>query len=70
MFHKRHREQDPEALAAKRLRDNLIDLYGSGTVTGERAQSLLEDAGAFAQEVGHDDFQDLRAHLSREREEY
>ena len=64
MYHKRHRARDSEAPPGKRLRDNLVDLYGSGAVTGERAQTLLEDAGALAQEAGTDDFQDLRAHTS------
>ena len=64
MHHKRHRPQDPEDSGAKRLRENLVDLYGAGIVSGERAQSLLEDAGSFAQAVGHAEFQDLRAHTS------
>ena len=64
MWHKRHREEDAEAPAGKRLRDNLTDLFSSGAVGGERAQSLLEDAGAFAREVGRPDMQDLRAHRS------
>ena len=64
MWHKRHREEDAAAPAGKRLRDNLTDLFNSGAVGGERAQSLLEDAGAFAREVGRPDMQDLRAHRS------
>ena len=64
MWHKRHRDVDEGAPAGKRLRDNLVDLYGSGQVPGERAQSLLEDAGAFAREVGRPDMQDLRRHRS------
>ena len=62
MWHKRHRAQDADAPAGKRLRDNLVDLYASGGIPGERAQSLLEDAGAFADELGAADMQDLRAH--------
>ena len=62
MWHKRHRSVDNEAPAGKRLRDNLVDLYASGDIPGERAQSLLEDAGAFASEMGRPEMQDLRAH--------
>ena len=60
MWQKRQRAQDPEAPAAKRLKDNIIDLYGTGDVSAERAQDLLEDAGAFGEEVGRDDFQNVR----------
>ena len=42
MWHKKHRAQDPDAPPAKRLRDNLVDLFASGEVAGERAQSLLQ----------------------------
>ena len=59
MWHKKHRQQDPQAPPGKRLRDNLVDLYASGEVAGERAQSLLDDAGDFAKSVGHSEFQDL-----------
>ena len=41
-----------------------MDLYAGGEVAGDRAQSLLEDAGAFAQECGRHELQDLRAHGS------
>ena len=64
MWHKRHREVDEEAPAGKILRDNLVDLYGSGAFPGNRTQSLLDDAGAFATEVGRPDMQELRAHKS------
>ena len=64
MWHKRHRSQDPDAPPGKRLRDNLANLYASGEVAGERAQSLLEDAGAFAQQCGRHELQDLRANRS------
>ena len=62
MWHKRHRPQDGAAPAGKRLRDNLVDLYAGGEIPGDRAQSLLEDAGAFAEECGRHELQDLRAH--------
>ena len=61
MWHKRHRSRDSDAPAGKRLRDNLVDLYASGSIPGDRAQSLLDDAGAFADELGHHEMQDLRA---------
>ena len=60
MWHKRHRPQDAEAPPGKRLRDNLVDLYSSGSIPGDRAQSLLNDAGAFAAEAGRPDLQELR----------
>ena len=61
MWHKKHRPTDPEAPPGKRrLRDNLVDLYASGEVAGERAQSLLDDAGDFARSLGSDELQDLR----------
>ena len=62
MWHKRHRSVDAEAPPGKRLRDNVVDLYAIGSIPGERAQSLLEDAGAFAAEMGRPEMQDLRAH--------
>ena len=60
MWHKRQRSQDAEAPAGKRLRDNLLDLYGSGDVPADRTQALLEDAAAFADSMGSGDMQDLR----------
>ena len=60
MWHKKHRPSDPEAPPGKRLRDNLVDLYASGEVAGERAQSLLDDAGDFARSVGSGEMQELR----------
>ena len=60
MWHKRHRSQDPEAPPGKRLRDNLVDLYASGDIPGDRAQSLLDDAGEFARSLGSGDLQELR----------
>ena len=62
MWQKTQRDQDNEAPAGKRLRDNLVDLYAGGDIPGDRAQSLLEDAGAFAEELGRHELQDLRAH--------
>ena len=62
MWHKRHRPTDEQAPAGKRLRDNLVDFYAGGQVPGDRAQSLLEDAGAFAEECGRHELQDVRAH--------
>ena len=41
-----------------------MDLYAGGDVPGDRAQSLLEDAGTFAPECGRHELQDLRAHGS------
>ena len=41
-----------------------MDLYAGGDIPGDRAQSLLEDAGAFAEECGRHELQDLRAHQS------
>ena len=61
MWHKKHRLADPEAPPGKRLRENLVDLYASGDIPGDRAQSLLEDAGEFARSVGSHELQDLRA---------
>ena len=60
MWHKKHRAQDPEAPPGKRLRDNIVDLYASGEVPGERAHALLNDAGDFARSLGSGDLQDLR----------
>ena len=60
MWRKKHRLQDPEAPPGKRLRDNLVDLYASGEIPGDRAQSLLEDASEFARSLGSDEMQDLR----------
>ena len=62
MWHKRQRSVDAEAPPGKRLRDNVVDLYASGGIPGGRAQSILEDAGAFAAEMGRHEMQDLRAH--------
>ena len=36
-----------------------MDLYASGEIAGDRAQSLLDDAGDYARAMGSDDFQDL-----------
>ena len=60
MWGKKHRLQDPEAPPGKRLRDNLVDLYASGDIPGDRAQSLLQDAGDFARSLGSDEMQELR----------
>ena len=60
MWQKKHRIEDPEAPPGKRLRDNLVDLYASGDIPGDRAQSLLQDAGDFARSLGSDEFADLR----------
>ena len=60
MWHKKQREQDPDAPPAKRLRSNLTDLYTSGEIAGERAQSLFDDAGDFAKSVGSDEMHELR----------
>ena len=62
MWHKRQRSVDAEAPPGKRLRDNVVELYASGGIPGGRAQSILEDAGAFAAEMGRHEMQDLRAH--------
>ena len=64
MWHKRHRSQDPEAPPGQRLRQNLVDLYASGDVPGDRAQSLIDDASAFARSVGSDEMQNLRSSQS------
>ena len=61
---KRHRPADPEAPAGMRLKDNLVNLYAGGDVAGDRAQSLLEDPGVFAEECGRHELQDLRASKS------
>ena len=61
MWHKRHRSQDPNAPAGKRLRDNIADLYSSGEIAGDRAQSLFDDAGEFANELGSAEMQDMRS---------
>ena len=61
MWHKRHRPRDSDAPPAKRLRDGIVDLYASGEVSGEKAQDLLEDAGAYAHQLGRPEFQDVRA---------
>ena len=37
-----------------------MDLYASGEIAGDRAQSLFDDAGDFARAMGSDDMQDLR----------
>ena len=60
MWHKRHWSQDAEAPAGKRLRENIADLYTSGDIAGDRAQSLFEDAGDFADSLGSHEMQDLR----------
>ena len=60
MWHKRHRQQDEAAPPGKRLRDNLVDLFSSGSVPGERAQSLLDDASAFARSVDRPEMQEFR----------
>ena len=64
MWHKRHRSQDDAAPAGKRLRDNIADLYSSGDVAGDRAQSLFRDAGEFARGLGSHEMQDLRGSAS------
>ena len=64
MWHKKHRQQDAAAPPAKRLRDNVVDLYASGEVAGQRAQSLLDDAGDFARSMGSGDLQELRGRRS------
>ena len=64
MWHKRHRQQDTEAPPGKRLRDNIAELFSSGAVPGDRAQSLLDDASAFAREVHRPDMQELRGRTS------
>ena len=60
MWHKKHRLTDPQAPPGKRLRDNLTDLYASGEIAGDRAQSLFDDTGDFARELNSDELQDLR----------
>ena len=60
MWHKRHRPRDDEAPPGKRLRDNLADLYSSGDVAGDRAQSLFQDAADFSRSLGSHDFQEMR----------
>ena len=60
MWQKRQRSKDAAAPAAKKLKDNIIDLYGTGELSADRTQDLLEDAAAFGEEVGRDDFQDVR----------
>ena len=52
------RARDANAPPAKRLRDRLVDLYGTGAVPADAVQGLLDDAGAYADEGGRDDFQD------------
>ena len=56
---KKHRLVDAEA-PGKRLRDNLVDLFASGDVPGDRSQSLLNDAADIARSVGSHELQDLR----------
>ena len=58
MWQKRQHNRDEEAPPAKRLKDNIIDLYGSGDVPADRAQELLEDAGALTQSLGSGDLQE------------
>ena len=60
MWQKRQHNRDEEAPPAKRLKDNIIDLYGSGDVPADRAQELLEDAGALTQSLGSGDLQEMR----------
>ena len=60
MWQKRQRSRDANAPPAKRLRDHLVDLYGTGAVPADTVQELFDDAGAYADEGGRDDFQDLR----------
>ena len=64
MWQKRQRSRDTEAPGGKRLRENILDLYGSGDVPADRTQELLDDAGDFALEAGTSDFQDLRSSRS------
>ena len=61
MWHKQHRAVDPEAPPGRRLRENLVDLFASGDVPGDRAASLLDDAGSFARSMGSHEMQDVRA---------
>ena len=61
MWHKKHRQVDPEAPPGRRLRENLVDLFASGDVPGDRAASLLDDAGSFARSMGSSEMQDVRA---------
>ena len=60
MWQKRQRIQDLEAPPGERLRANITELYGAGTLPADRTQELFEDVGAFAEEAGRGDFQDLR----------
>ena len=39
----------------------MVDLFASGDVPGDRAASLLDDAGAFARSMGSHEMQDVRA---------
>ena len=56
MLSKHHRAYDPsETPAANRLRLNVSDLFQSNTVTGKRAQELINDAAA----AGVDDCRNL-----------
>ena len=64
MWQKNKRARDEDAPPGQRLRHNILDLYGSGEVSAERTQELLEDAGEYAAEAGRDDFQDLRRRQS------
>ena len=60
MWQKRQRNKDEQAPPGKRLKENILELYGSGSVPADRTQDLLEDAGAFAHSLGSDEFQDMR----------
>ena len=60
MWHKRQRDSDPEAPPGRRLRANLVDLFASGDVAGDRTQSILSDAADFAQSLGSSDMADVK----------
>ena len=60
MWQKRQRDRDEQAPPAKRLRDNIVELYGSGDVPADRAAELLEDAADLTHSLGSGDLQDMR----------
>ena len=45
MLGKRKRAVSSDASPGRRLRDNIVDLYGRGTISAQRCSSLLSDAG-------------------------
>ena len=60
MLSKRARGYDEEAVPPeKRLRKNIADLFLSNAMSGERAQSLFNDAAA----AGASDMRDLRGRV-------